>query len=106
MNWLVSELAEDDDTVPNNAVDDIDVWADVKETISYFALRMAPMIGSNAIFVGSNRVGTERGTTFTGSSCVMKLGERPIVLEYAGKTGEEVLLSTVEIPRRSVDAAR
>lgn len=101
MNWLVSEPPEDDDVSPNNEEKIIDTWDEVKETLSYFALRMAPMLGSNAIFVGCNRVGTERGTMFTGSSCIMKLGQQPVVLEYASKTKEQVLLSSVEIPPRA-----
>jgi len=98
MNWLVSEPPDEDDDLTDKAEESIDDWEDVKQTLSYFALRMAPMMGSDAIFVGCNRVGTERGTTFTGSSCIMKLGQQPMILEYASKTGEQVLLTSVEIP--------
>lgn len=100
MNWLVSEPPEDDaDSVASTSSQtSVEQWEDVKSTLSYWALRMSPMMGSNAIFVGCNRVGTERGTTFTGSSCVMKLGEQPLVVDYAGKTGEQVILTSVDIP--------
>ena len=102
MNCLVSEPPADNEaSLPNkdeeHATDD---WENVKETLQYFALRMTPMMGSDAIFVGCNRVGTERGTTFTGSSCIMKLGHQPLVLEYASKTREQVLLTSADIPVR------
>jgi protein N-terminal amidase len=101
MNWLVSEPPEEDDeALPNEHREPADDWEEVEQTLSYFALRMAPMIGSDAIFVGCNRVGTERGTTFTGSSCIMKLGQQPSVLEYASKGREQVLLTSVEVPPR------
>lgn len=100
MNWLVSEPPDENiDSGPDAASRDIvDEWEEVKQTLSYWALRMHPMMGSNAVFVGCNRVGTERGTTFTGSSCVMKLGEQPLVIDYASKTGEQVVLTSVDIP--------
>lgn len=100
MNWLVSDPPDEDDNLTDKVEEIVNDWEDVKQTLSYFALRMAPMVGSDAIFVGCNRVGTERGTTFTGSSCIMKLRQHPIVLEYASKTGEQVLLTSVEIPPR------
>lgn len=101
MNWLVSEPPDEADSSPDNGecTDGVDEWDDVKQTLSYWALRMHPMMGSNAIFVGCNRVGTERGTTFTGSSCVMKLGQQPLVLDYASKTREQVILTSVDIPK-------
>lgn len=100
MNWLVSEPPDENVTLPNKVEEPVDEWDEVKQTLSYFALRMAPMVGSDAIFVGCNRVGTERGTTFTGSSCIMKLGQRPSVLEYASKSSGEVILTSVEVPPR------
>lgn len=102
MNWLVSEPPEDSgepaNNPPNNPPKPVDEWENVKDTLSYWALRMHPMMGSNAIFVGCNRVGTERGTTFTGSSCIMKLGEHPLVYEHASKTGEQVIMASVDMP--------
>lgn len=96
MNWLVSETPATSVQQPVNPADGY--WSEVKDTISYWALRMSPMLGTAAVFAACNRIGTEKGTTFTGSSCVLKLGERPIVVDYAGKTEERLLITEVDVP--------
>lgn len=90
MNWLASEPPLQADAEPS-------AWEQVKETISYWALRLSPLFGTGAVFAGCNRVGTERGTTFTGSSCVMRLADRPEVVDCATKTKEELLIVEIDI---------
>jgi protein N-terminal amidase len=92
MNWLASEPPLDSPNAPINA------WDEVKHTILYWFMRLTPLFGTNTIFAGCNRVGTERGTTFTGSSCVLKLSEPPSVLAYASKTEEKLFITEVDIP--------
>lgn len=72
MNWLVS-----DEQLPATA----SAWQRVSSTISYFLLRLSPLLATDTAFIACNRVGGEqlRGadapTTFTGSSCLVELGE-------------------------------
>jgi protein N-terminal amidase len=103
MNWLMSEPSSDaEDGATGGLAQANDSWDSVKQTLSYFALRVSPLIGSNVIFVACNRAGVERGTAFTGSSCVMQLGVRPIVLDYADQREEKVIISPVTLPMRNV----
>jgi protein N-terminal amidase len=90
MNWLASEP-------PNEASKGSDEWTDVADTLSYWATRMSPVIGKDTIFLACNRIGTERGTTFTGSSCAMRLARQAAVLAYAGKTDVKLVRSTVQV---------
>lgn len=93
MNWLDSE------TEAVGTFDTRDSWSTVQDTLGYWATRLSPLIGSEAVFVACNRVGTERGTKFTGSSCVMRMSETPSVLGFLGKSEEQVLVVEVETDR-------
>ena len=98
MNWLASEPPSSEDEQKPSIEAKPNEWDAIKQTISYWALRLLPLIGSGAVFAGCNRVGTERGKTFTGSSCVITMGSQPSVLACAGKTEEKRLITEVEIP--------
>lgn len=123
MAWLDSEP-------PANGVDESEQeeegeeWDKVRNTLSYWAMRCGPLMGSGAAFVGCNRAGREGGefrrarfsevermqrgadhspvrstdVVFTGSSCVIKLEETPEVLDFAPKRGEALL--RVDVPLR------
>ncbi|BGP39909.1 hypothetical protein JCM10450v2_003885 [Rhodotorula kratochvilovae] len=97
MSWLDSEppLAGENDG------EERDDWVEVRDTLSYWVMRCAPLLGSGAALVAANRVGREGETVFTGSSCAVELGDRPAVVQYASKRGEEVLLAEVELPERT-----
>ena len=90
MNCLVSEPPLDEEAHK-------DSWENVEQTISYWVTRLSPLIGSDSIFAGCNRIGTEKGHTFTGSSCVLKLGEEPFVIDYAHKDETKVLVVEMDI---------
>ncbi|CEG36357.1 ubiquitin1-specific protease [Plasmopara halstedii] len=75
-------------------------------TISYWAQRLFPVIHSlqkgeyvksNCHFLCSNRIGTENGTFFVGSSCILSLKE-PAIIAHAGRRTEELLRA--EIPHQ------
>lgn len=72
MNWLVS-----DQELPEDA----SAWQKVSSTISYFLVRVAPLLGKNVAFIGCNRVGSETvqgassPTHFTGATCLVELSE-------------------------------
>lgn len=101
MNWLASsppeedKHAQDSDTAPGGHRTELsnDAWEEVSDTLSYWATRLSPLIGTDALFIGCNRVGVEKGTAFTGSSCVMQLSKAPEVLAFAGKREERVLMA-------------
>ncbi|KAJ9084647.1 hypothetical protein DSO57_1022134 [Entomophthora muscae] len=64
MNWLKSW--EVDDSLPSTM------------TLLYWITRLKPLIdslkpGQRVFVVACNRIGTERGTTFTGTSCILEL---------------------------------
>jgi protein N-terminal amidase len=70
---------------------------DPREVMSYWLNRLAPLVGAekNTHFVCANRVGEERGITFTGCSCVMSLRE-PSLVEAFGATQEGLLIATID----------
>ncbi|KAG0182700.1 Carbon-nitrogen hydrolase [Apophysomyces sp. BC1021] len=75
MAWLQSESSAE--------ISDTDR---VLETIRYWAARMNPLKNSNSsskhtYFVACNRVGTERGVTFAGGSCVLDFSDTAIRLK-------------------------
>ncbi|CEH15720.1 hypothetical protein CBOM_04941 [Ceraceosorus bombacis] len=63
--------------------------------LNYWALRLMPLVrqvGKTTTVVLCNRIGYERGTTFGGSSCVLKLGSnKAMLLAAAGSGTEEVI---------------
>ncbi|KAF9371422.1 Carbon-nitrogen hydrolase, partial [Podila verticillata] len=69
------------------------------ETIHYWAMRMNPFYtGKEEAYVAiANRIGTESGILFVGSSCVMKLSKKGPELLGALSADKEGLLR-VEIP--------
>ncbi len=84
-NWLYN----DSDKNENNHV---------LEVNSYWADRLTPLIKSKSkkkvYFCVSNRVGTERKTRFTGSSCVLRL-KSPLILCNTGLNKEDVLVQNL-----------
>ncbi|BGP16052.1 hypothetical protein JCM10213_006812 [Rhodosporidiobolus nylandii] len=100
MAWLDSEPPLDD-----GAEEEGDGWESTRETMSYWALRVEPLLGTGAALVCANRTGREGDTVFTGSSCVMELSERPAVLAYAGKRREELVVARVSLPERGAQSS-
>ena len=49
------------------------------QLMNYWAARMKPVLGLPIVLVIANRVGTERGTHFAGTSCVIDLKRRAIL---------------------------
>jgi protein N-terminal amidase len=70
---------------------------DPAEVMTYWLRRLAPLVGSDVHFVCANRVGEERGITFTGCSCVMGLRE-PTVVAAMGPTDVGVLVAEIDAP--------
>lgn len=68
-----------------------------KELINYWALRLTPVLEDAqkpAFFVAADRVGSERGTTFMGGSCVIQ-SRPPKLLVSLDKTSEAVIQRSV-----------
>ena len=65
--------------------------------LQYWLARLAPVIGGDTHFVCANRVGEERGITFVGWSCVMRMKE-PALVGMLGPTEEGVLVAEMEVP--------
>ena len=70
---------------------------DPAEVMTYWLRRLAPLVGSDVHFVCANRVGEERGITFTGCSCVMGLRE-PRVVAAMGPEDVGVLVAEIDAP--------
>ncbi|GAA5981655.1 hypothetical protein JCM10908_004551 [Rhodotorula pacifica] len=104
MAWLDSEppletdSREKDSRESRDGEDLASQWEDVRDVISYWVLRLSPLLGSGAAFVCANRVGREGDVVFTGSSCALELSDRPCVIEHAGKRGEKVIIARVSLP--------
>lgn len=129
MAWLDSEPpldSSEDESRPKDSEHGKDAaaaasqWEQVRSVISYWALRLSPLIGSGASFVCANRVGREGGkrqhpfpgrdrskypdtlvttdVVFTGSSCALELSDRPCVIDHAAKRGEKLVIARVSLP--------
>lgn len=94
MNWLASERPLEEGGRSEAEADD---WKDIAQVLSYWATRLSPLVGSEAVFAGCNRTGREKGIAFTGASCVMRLDKRVSVAAYAGLETETVLLASVNV---------
>ncbi|POY74873.1 hypothetical protein BMF94_2146 [Rhodotorula taiwanensis] len=105
MSWLDSEPPTAHEGVgTDEATDDpgsVTEWEQVRQVLSYWVLRLNPLIGSGAAFVCANRIGREGDVLFTGSSCAIELGDRPTVVEHAGKRTERLVLARVALPDKS-----
>ncbi|KAK8845328.1 hypothetical protein IAR55_006041 [Kwoniella newhampshirensis] len=110
MNWL-SPPAE-----PPNEAPEEDPEAPSESNLNYWAARLQPLhdptpsytsqspeeadpsAGKEVIFVACNRVGTEEGTKFVGTSCVMTVSCQPSrieLVECCNISEERVLVATV-----------
>lgn len=69
------------------------------EILTYWLNRLVPLVGSDVHFVCANRVGMEKGITFTGCSCVMSLKE-PRLVAAMGPEDVGVMVQTIEVPTR------
>jgi len=75
-NWLDSDVSEYDDAYSTQA---------------YWAQRLRPLLYGKTIFVACNRIGTEKGATFCGGSCVISL-KKPSVDAALARRQEGVLV--------------
>jgi predicted amidohydrolase len=72
------------------------------ETINYWANRLIPIIKDTkskepCYFVCSNRVGTELGETYMGSSCIMKLRPQVELVANLSKKEQNTIVATLTI---------
>ena len=63
---------------------------DALRTPNYWCHRLAPLVGTDTVFVACNRVGREGKTVFCGSSCVLDLNQ-PAVVGLLNKRQSNVL---------------
>ncbi|WVQ81021.1 hypothetical protein IAT38_003128 [Cryptococcus sp. DSM 104549] len=110
MNWL-SPPAE-----PPSSEEPEDPAGPSESNINYWAARLTPLHnptpgytapssggadaekGKEVVFVGCNRVGTEEGTKFVGTSCVMTVSSSPSrieLVECCNISEERVMIATV-----------
>ncbi|CAO3628359.1 unnamed protein product [Cunninghamella blakesleeana] len=87
MAWLKSKQEEDG-------------MGSLMSTINYWALRLSPLLKEavssdrNILFVASNRIGTERGSTFAGGSSVLEFSSSGSIhlLDHLSDNEENVLV--------------
>lgn len=97
MAWL--RAAEDD----GEDAEKDDERGSALRTMSYWVARCAPLLSqtSRTHLVACNRVDTERGTTFAGTSCIVDLGTedeaRPSVLTYAKSKGQALIVADIDM---------
>lgn len=111
MNWLDPPENADDDGPPHDPLEPS------QSNLNYWAARLQPLHdptpgyespkpasavdprgGKEVVFIGCNRVGTEEGTKFVGTSCVMTVSSSPSrieLVECCNCTEERVMLATV-----------
>lgn len=72
----------------------------ISETLGYWAWRLGPICESalaNFYFICSDRVGTEKETTFMGSSCFIQLRPTMRVMENLGVKQQAILRRKVDL---------
>ena len=77
--------------------DDTRAMDDPRATASYWAARLAPLLGTGAVFVCADRVGAEGDVEFVGSSCVIELAERQRCVGLMGTRNEGVLVCACDV---------
>ncbi|CAK9786263.1 carbon-nitrogen hydrolase [Cutaneotrichosporon oleaginosum] len=113
MNWLDPAEQDDSDSDEDDglAVPPRDPNAPSESNLNYWAARLAPLhdptprydegtpaAGREVVFVAANRVGTEEGTTFAGTSCVMAISSVPSrieLIEVCSRSEERVLVAEI-----------
>ncbi|KAL1409625.1 hypothetical protein Q8F55_003621 [Vanrija albida] len=116
MNWLDPGEEQDSDSDDDDDVPRRDPEAPSESNLNYWAARLTPLhdpapsysapseapeepaATKEVVFVAANRVGTEEGTTFVGTSCVMTVSSSPSrieLVEVCNRTEERVLVATV-----------
>lgn len=73
---------------------DLDEVRSAHSTHQYWANRLRPLLHSKVDFVACNRVGTEKGETFCGGSCVLSL-QQPAIRAALTKKSEGVLVQII-----------
>lgn len=118
MNWLdpgEQDTDSDSDNDDGLAVPPRDPNASSESNLNYWAARLAPLhdptprysegggpaeptAGKEVVFVAANRIGTEEGTTFVGTSCVMTISSVPSrieLVEVCSRSEERVLVAEI-----------
>jgi len=72
----------------------LDSGGDSYSTQSYWTHRLRPLIKTKCVFLACNRIGTEKGKTFCGSSCVISL-KTPSIEVSLPKAQEGILVSEI-----------
>ncbi|KAJ8295121.1 Protein N-terminal amidase [Rhodotorula toruloides] len=103
MAWLDSEppLEQAGGGEGETSKEEKDDWEETNQVMSYWVLRLNPLLGSGAAVICANRIGREGDTVFTGSSAAIELGDRPSVVAHASKRKEEVIFAQVRLPQRA-----
>lgn len=71
----------------------------VESTLTYWVKRLEPLIGrEGALFVCADRIGSEWGVTFCGSSCVVDMSTPVRLLGCLSAREEGVLVKEVSLP--------
>ncbi|ORY31960.1 carbon-nitrogen hydrolase [Naematelia encephala] len=110
MNWL------DPPAEPPNIAPELDPESPSEHNLNYWAARLTPLHdpvpgyntptpssetasgGREVVFVACNRIGTEEGSKFVGTSCVMTVSSKPSridLVEVCNMSEERVLIATV-----------
>jgi protein N-terminal amidase len=64
-----------------------------QELLKYWLIRLYPLLTSNkkTYFIAADRIGLERGTKYSGTSCVIQLSRSYKILKALGRTEESIL---------------
>ncbi|OMJ65907.1 hypothetical protein SteCoe_37439 [Stentor coeruleus] len=64
-----------------------------QELLRYWLMRLYPLLKSNkkTYFIAADRIGSERGTNYSGTSCVIQLSNSYKILKTLGKSEESIL---------------
>lgn len=64
-----------------------------QELLKYWLMRLYPLLTSikKTYFIAADRIGSERGTNYSGTSCVIQLSRSYKILKVLGKSEESIL---------------
>lgn len=93
-NWILNESTKDE-------------IKRVYEVINYWVTRLTPILESNSkksiYLCTANRVGEERGTSFTGSSSITQLTEDIRLLNYLKIFEEKVIIQSLSFNDNNIN---
>jgi len=76
-----------------------DINSDGMNTLNYWAMRCSPLLKSNkpVYFLAADRTGKEKKTFFVGNSCIIKMCNKPKIINRLNKYEQNTIYASLNI---------